>query len=191
MGDLILNGEDMTKGIIHPDGCVPTTWSQDLHYPKEQYAKNFPDNPFISIAVHGDHPGRKEGYPVPYRCFYSKDVSNLFMAGRTISVERFALGSTRVMRTCGMMGEVVGKAAWVCVRHHTTPRGVYEQYPHVLKDLMSHPGAMPRDGLEEALYLPANAHFSTFATILPRYEYYYDTTQQTLLSKVSFFHHFY
>jgi hypothetical protein len=81
-------------------------------------------------------------------------VENLFMAGRTISVDRHALGSTRVMRTCGMMGEVIGKAAWVCVRHHTTPRGVYEQYLDLLKDLMNQPGAMRRDGLETDLYLP-------------------------------------
>jgi ribulose 1,5-bisphosphate synthetase/thiazole synthase len=157
VGDMILNGEDMVKGIIHPDGCVPTTWDQDLHYPKEQYAKNFPNNPFISRAEFGKHTDRKNGYPVPYRCFYSKDIGNLFMAGRTISVDRNSLGSTRVMRTCGMMGEVVGKAAWICVRHHTTPRGVYEQYLDILKDLMNQPGAMRRDNLEGDLYLPANA----------------------------------
>lgn len=157
VGDMILNGEDMVKNVIHPDGCVPTTWDQDLHYPKEQYATKFPDNPFISRAEFGKHTDRKNGYPVPYRCFYSKDIGNLFMAGRTISVERHALGSTRVMRTCGMMGEVVGKAAWVCVRHHTTPRGVYEQYLDILKDLMKQPGAMRRDNLESPLYLPASA----------------------------------
>ncbi|HBJ83844.1 MAG TPA: NADH-dependent oxidoreductase, partial [Verrucomicrobiales bacterium] len=157
VGDMILNGEDMVKGVIHPDGCVPTTWDQDLHYPKEQYAKNFPDNPFISRAEFGKHTDRKNGYPVPYRCFYSKDIGNLFMAGRTISVDRNSLGSTRVMRTCGMMGEVVGKAAWICVRHHTTPRGVYEQYLDILKDLMNKPGAMRRDTLEADLYMPKNA----------------------------------
>jgi ribulose 1,5-bisphosphate synthetase/thiazole synthase len=157
VGDMILSGEDMVKGIIHPDGCVPTTWDQDLHYPKEQYAKNFPDNPFISRAEFGKHTDRKNGYPVPYRCFYSKDIGNLFMAGRTISVDRNSLGSTRVMRTCGMMGEVVGKAAWICVRHHTTPRGVYDQYLDILKDLMNKPGAMRRDNLEGDLYMPANA----------------------------------
>jgi ribulose 1,5-bisphosphate synthetase/thiazole synthase len=157
IGDLILNGEDMVKGVIHPDGCVPTTWDQDLHYPREQYAKKFPDNPFISRAEFGKHTDRENGYPVPYRCFYARDVDNLFMAGRTISVERHALGSTRVMRTCGMMGEVIGKAAWICVRHHTSPRGVYEQYLDILKDLMSQPGAMRRDGLETPLYLPKDA----------------------------------
>jgi hypothetical protein len=72
VGDMILNGEDMVKGIIHPDGCVPTTWDQDLHYPKEQYAAKFPDNPFISRAEFGKHTDRANGYPVPYRCFYSQ-----------------------------------------------------------------------------------------------------------------------
>jgi cation diffusion facilitator CzcD-associated flavoprotein CzcO len=55
-----------------PDGCVPSTWSIDLHYPKEEYAPKFPDNnPFISIAVHDNRIDRNYGYPVPYRCFYS------------------------------------------------------------------------------------------------------------------------
>jgi ribulose 1,5-bisphosphate synthetase/thiazole synthase len=157
VGDFILNGDDMVNNVIHPDGCVPTTWDQDLHYPKEQYMKKYPDNPFISRAVFGKHTDRHNGYPVPYRCFYARDINNLFMAGRTISVDRWALGSTRVMRTCGMMGEVIGKAAWICVRHHTTPRGVYEQYLDILKDLMSQPGAMRRDSLESSLYKPANA----------------------------------
>ncbi|HCN77333.1 MAG TPA: NADH-dependent oxidoreductase, partial [Verrucomicrobiales bacterium] len=82
VGDFILKGEDMVKGVIQNDACVPTTWDQDLHYPKEQYSVKFPENPFISRAEFGKHTDRKNGYPVPYRCFYSKDVSNLFMAGR-------------------------------------------------------------------------------------------------------------
>jgi hypothetical protein len=157
VGDFVLPGEDMVKGVVQPDACVPTTWDQDLHYPKEQYSGKFPDNPFISRAQFGKHTDRRTGYPVPYRCLYSKDVTNLFMAGRDISVDRFALGSIRVMRTCGMFGEVVGKAAWITVRHHTTPRGVYEQYLDILKDLMGQPGAVRRDSLETPLYMPANA----------------------------------
>jgi hypothetical protein len=56
-----------------------------------------------------------------------------------------------------MMGEVVGKAAWICVRHQTSPRGVYEQYLDILKELMKQPGVMRRDSLEANLYRPANA----------------------------------
>lgn len=36
------------------------------------------------------------------------------MAGRNISVTHVALGTVRVMRTTGMMGEVVGIAASLC-----------------------------------------------------------------------------
>ena len=154
VGDLILSGEDMVKGVVHPDACVPTTWDQDLHYPKEQFAKKFPDNPFISRAEFGKHTDRQNGYPVPYRCLYSKDADNLFMAGRNISVDRYALGSTRVMKTCGMFGEVVGKAAYLALRHHTTPRGVYEQYLDFLKEAMRQPGAARRADMDAPLTAP-------------------------------------
>lgn len=156
-GDVVLTQEDIVSQKQFPDGCVPTTWDLDLHYPKEQYAKANPDNPFISRAAFGKGVDKRNGYPVPYRCFYSKDVDNLFMAGRDISVNHDALGTIRVMRTCGMMGEVVGKAAYLCVRHETTPRGVYDQYLDDLKALMREPGAMRRDNMEAALYMPKDA----------------------------------
>ena len=60
----------------------------------------------------------------------------MFMAGRNISVTHIALGSTRVMRTCGLIGEVVGMAAAVCARNNATPREVYTTYFEDLKALM-------------------------------------------------------
>lgn len=155
-GDVILTRADIVNQRTYPDGCVPTTWDIDLHYPKEQYAKKFPDNPFISRAEFGAGVDRHNGYPIPYRCFYSKNVPNLFMAGRCISVDHEALGTVRVMRTCGMMGEVVGKAAYVCVRQQTTPRGVYEHHLAELIALLEQPGAMRRDTLDGPLYRDPN-----------------------------------
>lgn len=58
------------------------------------------------------------------------------MAGRDISCSHVALGSVRVMRTCGMMGEVVGLAASVCHRHASLPRSVYTDYFQELVPLM-------------------------------------------------------
>jgi hypothetical protein len=154
-GDVVLSGEDIQSGRKFEDGLVATTWGLDLHYPKEEYMKTYKDNPFISRAEFGHFEGeRKEGYLVPYRTLYSKDIENMFMAGRNISVERLALGTTRVMRTCGMMGEVVGKAAWIAVRHETTPRGVYETHLALLKDLCRQPGWARRDSLTADLHVP-------------------------------------
>lgn len=82
------------------------------------------------------------------------NVANLFMAGRNISVTHEALGAVRVMRTCGMMGEIIGKAAWVCVRHGTSPRGVYEHHLPVLRELMEQPGALRRDAVDGPLAAP-------------------------------------
>ena len=58
------------------------------------------------------------------------------MAGRCISVTHVALGTVRVMRTIGMMGEVVGMAAALAKKHETSPRGVYEKHLSELKKLM-------------------------------------------------------
>ena len=60
------------------------------------------------------------------------------MAGRNISVTHEALGPVRVMRTTGMMGEVVGMAAAVCKEHDCMPRQVYEKHLDELHKLMRH-----------------------------------------------------
>ena len=157
LGDVVLAQDDIVSKREFPDGCVPSTWSIDLHYPKEEYAKKFPDNPFISIAVHDRRVDRTYGYPVPYRCFYSKDVENLFMAGRCISVTHEALGTVRVMKTCGMMGEVVGKAASVAIRHGATPRGVYEKHWGEMDELMKLPGKARRATPTAPIEIPSDA----------------------------------
>ena len=132
MGDYILKEDDLTRYVVHEDGTASTTWTIDLHYPDPKNSQHFPGQEFKSIAVHkAIHP-----YPVPYRCLYSRNIENLFMAGRNISVTHVALGTIRVMRTTGMLGEVVGIAASICKRHNVNPRGVYHYHLDELKSLM-------------------------------------------------------
>jgi hypothetical protein len=157
LGDVVLTQDDIVGKKEFPDGCVPSTWSIDLHYPKKEFAEKFPDNPFISIAVHDNRVDRTYGYPVPYRCFYSKDVENLFMAGRCISVDHQALGTVRVMKTCGMMGEVVGKAASLAIKHGTDPRGVYEKHWGEMDELLKLPGKARRASPSAPIEIPADA----------------------------------
>lgn len=157
LGDIILTQEDIVNKREFPDGCVPSTWSIDLHYPKQQYAVKFPDNPFISIAVHDRRIDRNYGYPVPYRCLYSRNIENLFMAGRDISVTHEALGTTRVMKTCGMMGEVVGKAASLCVQYDCHPRDIYATYLSELFALLKLPGKARRETIGGETVIPPDA----------------------------------
>lgn len=154
LGDVILTGDDFRKGRQWPDAAFPCSWHIDLHTPHPSFDKGHAGNEFISQATTGDRFNYQSPYWAPYRALYSRNVTNLFMAGRNISVDREGLGAVRVMRTCGMMGEIVGKAAWIAVRHDTSPRGVYEKHLALLKELMSQPGAMRRDTLKGALALP-------------------------------------
>ncbi|MCL4207753.1 MAG: FAD-dependent oxidoreductase [Pirellulaceae bacterium] len=125
LGDVVLTKEDVLGGRSYPDGCVPTGWPIDLHLPDPRYDKGFEGDAFIAKAHYDRYP---PPYWIPYRCLYSRNIANLFMAGRDISVTHEALGTVRVMRTGGCMGEVVGMAAAVCKQHDADPREVYPQH---------------------------------------------------------------
>lgn len=133
MGDHILTQMDIQDGEMYPDGLVTATWTIDLHFPQPENANYFPGEEFFAATKHI----KVKPYTIPYRCLYSRNVPNLFMAGRDISTTHVAFGSTRVMRTCGMMGEAVGYAASVCRKYDALPRAVYEQHLDELVGLVS------------------------------------------------------
>ena len=132
VGDYVLTENDLTKPNLYPDGTAPTSWTIDLHYPDPENQKKFEIDPFRSIAKHI----KIYPYPIPYRCLYSKDIDNLMMAGRDISVSHVALGTIRLMRTGGMMGEVIGMAASICKDKNVDPRDIYTDHFSDLEKLM-------------------------------------------------------
>ena len=146
LGDVILRQQDFDEARPYPDAAVTATWPIDLHYPKPSTVEG--EEPFRSHAEFR----RFKPYPIPYRCLYSRNVENLFMAGRNVSVTHVALGSVRVMRTTGMMGEVVGMAASICKRYDGRPRDVYTNYLDELKELMTQ--GVGRDPVSVALKPP-------------------------------------
>lgn len=126
IGDIFLKQQDIDRKIVYPDAIVTTTWGIDLHYPDKKNSSYFPKEEFIGYAVHANR--NKNIYTFPYRCLYSRNVENLFMAGRNISVSHIALGTVRVQRCTGMMGEVVGLASYLCKKYSCVPRDVYNFY---------------------------------------------------------------
>ena len=135
LGDVILTQQDVQSQRTFPDACFVTTWSIDLHYPTADQKKEFPGHEFRSEAKFN----KITPYAVPFRCLYSRNVPNLLMAGRCISVTHVALGTVRVMNTCGMMGTVVGRAASLCKNYNVAPRELYAQHLDVLKQLLAEP----------------------------------------------------
>jgi len=135
LGDLIITQHDLDNQTEYPDGCVAIDWGVDIHIPDPVNSIYFPGEEFRAIALHQG----KESSPlfhVPYRCFYSRNISNLFMAGRHISTTHVAHAATRVQRYTGTYGEVVGIAASLCRRLNTSPRGLYESYLAELKEAL-------------------------------------------------------
>lgn len=132
VGDYVLTENDLTQQNFLPDGTAPTSWTIDLHYPDPENEKTFEGEAFRSIAKHI----KIYPYPIPFRCLYSKNINNLLMAGRDISVSHVALGTVRLMRTGGMMGEVVGMAASICKERDVDPRQIYQRHFSDLEQLM-------------------------------------------------------
>lgn len=149
MGDYILKQDDVDKHVFHEDATFTMNWHFDLHFPDPENSRHFPGNEFKAETKSNPiYP-----YAVPYRCLYSRNVNNLFMAGRCISVTHVTLGSIRLMRTIAMMGEVVGMAASVCKTHQVLPRQVYQHYLPELKELM-------KQGVGRVDNLPDNQNFN-------------------------------
>ena len=132
MGDYVLTETDIKNQKEFDDASVTTTWSIDLHYPDPKNSQSFSNKEFKSIAKQD----KIKPFAIPYRCFYSRNIDNLFMAGRDISVTHIALGTIRVMRTTGMAGEVVGMAASLCKKLNCNPRNIYKRHFDDLKSLM-------------------------------------------------------
>lgn len=141
IGDVLLTADDFRDGRRFDDPAFPCSWGIDVHDAHDEFNEGMEGEEFISYATHGKGYRYQGPYWAPYRTLYSRNISNLFMAGRDISVTRDGLGPVRVMKTCGMMGETVGKAASICVHKNTTPRGVYEKHLDELKNLMQKPGS--------------------------------------------------
>lgn len=121
-GDYMLKQQDIVEQKAFEDTVAFGGWSLDLHPADGVYSDQSGCNQWHSKGV----------YPIPYRCYYSKNISNLFIAGRIISATHVAFASTRVMATAAAGGQAVGIAAALCKKLNCSPRQLGQSY---LKDL--------------------------------------------------------
>jgi hypothetical protein len=111
-GDFMLTQKDVVEQRAHYDAVSFGGWALDLH---------------PADGVYGDKPGctqwhSKGVYQIPYRTMYSRNIQNLFLAGRIISASHVAFGSSRVMATCAHGGQAVGMAAAICKEKGLLPK---------------------------------------------------------------------
>ncbi|TKG94259.1 FAD-dependent oxidoreductase [Puteibacter caeruleilacunae] len=116
-GDFMLSQRDIVEQRDHYDRVLCGGWAMDLHPGDGVYSKHSSCSQWHSKGV----------YSIPYRCLYSKDLDNLFIAGRIISATHVAYGSSRIMLTCAMTGQVAGMATDICLKNGYTTRQLSEE----------------------------------------------------------------
>ena len=127
IGDYVISENDYTEGTAFEDAVTYCGWALDVHHPNGIYSGE--EGPFLSNKV-------VPITPIPYRCLYSKNISNLFMAGRCISVSHIGLGSVRVEATIVTEGQAVGAAAYLCKKYGISPRDIYKAKIKELQQLL-------------------------------------------------------
>jgi len=127
VGDHILTGNDVLSGGKFSDIIAYGGWPMDDHFPGGFAAPEVEPNVF--------HPAPSP-FGIPYRCVYSRNIGNLFFAGRNISVSHAAMSSTRVMATCALLGQAVGTAAALAKRYGISPREVGKSHISELQNLL-------------------------------------------------------
>ena len=125
-GEYMITQCDISKGKVFEDEIAYGGWPIDDHFPGGFYHKGVPNTDFKTPAP----------YSIPYRALYSKNVENLYFAGRNISMTHTAMSSIRVMATCTLLGEAVGKAAYLAVKNNTVPHDVYLNKIFELQELL-------------------------------------------------------
>jgi len=125
-GEYMITQKDISNKTVFEDEVAFGGWPLDDHFPGGFYHKGVPNTNYSTPAP----------YSIPYRALYSKNVENLFFAGRNISMTHTAMSSIRVMATCSLLGEAVGKAASIAIKSSCTPHDVYLNKIDLLQNLL-------------------------------------------------------
>lgn len=155
-GDYMLSQRDVVEQRPHVDAVSHGGWALDLH---------------PADGVYGDKPGctqwhSKGIYPIPYRTMYSRNIKNLFLAGRIISASHVAFGSSRVMATCAQNAQVVAVAASLCKESNLLPANLTdEEWMRILqRELLKSGQYIPNLKLKDPNEIGQKANISVSST---------------------------
>jgi hypothetical protein len=111
MGDYVLCLEDFKTRAVFDDEIGRYCYPVDVHpsRPGKADFDQFMDE-YRSLRY-----AKGESYGIPYRCLVPRGLSNVLVAGRCVSSDRYVQGSIRVMPGCYITGQAAGAAAAVAV----------------------------------------------------------------------------
>lgn len=96
IGDYILTGSDVRSEARFPDSIGVSRCAIDIHEPGGEQGL------MESVGA---------GYEIPFRCLLPRGLDQILVAGRCISVDHVAHGSTRNTPACAITGQAAGVAA--------------------------------------------------------------------------------
>ncbi len=137
VGDHVLTQHDVEAAGPFDDVVAYGGWTMDDHFPAGFH------HPEAGTIFHP----APSPFGIAYRTLYSRNIENLFCAGRCHSATHAAMSATRVMGTTSLMGQAVGAAAAIAVRDGLTPRGVLERRLQELQEVL----------MDDDVWLPGRA----------------------------------
>ncbi len=153
IGDTLLTEQHFRDRATFDDAVCYCGWCIDVHHVNGIFSGRggmFTLNDIIPVSQ------------IPFSSLYSKNVDNLMMCGRCVSVTHIALGTVRVQLTAAVMGQAIAAAAELCKRYRKTPReirheNIDELQQMILKDDCYIPGVYNHDKADMALSATATA----------------------------------
>lgn len=107
IGKHVLTQGDLENAVHFEDVIAYGGWPMDTHPPQGIEAKEID-------PCHQPHTNNV--YGIPLSAMISANVANLMFVGRNISATHIAFSSTRVMATCGVMGQGAGTFAAMAIK---------------------------------------------------------------------------
>jgi len=119
-GDYLLCLDDFKSRAVFEDEIGRYSYPVDIH-PSRPEKDSF--DKFMAEWQELRY-GKGESYGIPYRILLPQRLSNVLVAGRCVSADRYLQGSIRVMPGCYITGQAAGVAAALAVENDTDTRGV-------------------------------------------------------------------
>ncbi len=135
MGDYILTEDDCLQNRRFEDEVAYGGWCIDLHCPN-----GLLDTHILPSGTCYFFDGV---YSIPYRSYYSRNIRNMFMAGRNISATKLGMCSTRIIGCCAIGGQAVGAAAALCTKYGCMPRELMPHIEELQQIILKNDGFLP------------------------------------------------
>ncbi len=164
MGRYLMTEHDPQNRTVFHDEIAFGGWFIDLHTPGGLLAPSSEPASAEGYSPSSTYAAKSYAgpYGIPLRILIAKDLDNLMMAGRNVSVTHAALGTVRVQGTTALMGQAAGTAAALSLRHaiplaDMPARGITLVQQALLRDGCFLPNFANRDPLDLARAATASA----------------------------------